>query len=524
MRKCSHSNPYLKTVNPAAAAVAAAASAALAVGAASAAAAILLLLLFCCALAAAAIPDAALAAVRARVLMLLLLLLLSLLFLLLLLLLLEYVAQSEVGTALVGDGVTASPTGQQQQQRQQQQQQQQQQTVAGRIGTAAEAAAEEAGLLQVSPQLPSPLLLFSGQLQQRLLPSPAAAKQIRSLMCDMTFVARTSDGLLLAESWSPHCSNSGSSLEQQQQQQQQQQHVKQQVKQVLQRLQGSPPQGAIDAGPRKFYYCLANGLSYLVVCGASYPRALAFCFLNDIKALFEEELKAAFGSRSVDYFAMIETIETPYFFLKFATTAAAAAAAATAAAATAAATATAATAAADLEVAQVEVAEQQEQEHRELASCNSRGCRIRRHCSSSSSSSSNSTSSSSSTNLSYVFDCADVGRKASDLKSASETFKGLAKSLSFRALLQQYAPLAFHTLQLQLALCCCSRLCCCSCTGAAASAATAASFAARDSSAARLALLLHAAAAFSLLLQLVAAEVSGAAAAAAESAAGAALY
>ena len=66
-------------------------------------------------------------------------------------------------------------------------------------------------------------------------------------MCDMTFVARTSDGLLLAESWSPHCSGS-SSYEQQQQQQQ----VKQQVKQVLQRLHGGAAQGAIDVGQLKF--------------------------------------------------------------------------------------------------------------------------------------------------------------------------------------------------------------------------------------------------------------------------------
>ncbi|KAL8274898.1 hypothetical protein Esti_001187 [Eimeria stiedai] len=292
---------------------------------------------------------------------------------------------TEVGTALVGDTVAASPTG----------------VFHPAAAAAATAAATAAAATAANRNRSNRNSSRSRSSGGGWAPPGGLG---RSEMCDMTFVARTSDGLLLAESWSPHCSSSGSSLEQQQQQQQQ--HVKQQVKQVLQRLQGGPTQGAIDAGPRKFYYCLANGLSYLVVCGASYPRKLAFCFLNDVKALFEEELKAAFGSRNVDYFAMVETIETPYFFLKF-----------------------------------DRVLQKKRQEFDDSGSSRALS-RLNESLSE--------VSEIMRQNIEDILqrgdNLSDVGRKASDLKSASETFKGLAKSLSFRALLQQYAPLAFVAL------------------------------------------------------------------------------
>ncbi|KAL8429894.1 hypothetical protein Efla_004708 [Eimeria flavescens] len=285
--------------------------------------------------------------------------------------------EPEVGAALVGDGVTSSP--------------------AGVFPTAAGAAAAAAAANR------SRLMGGRGSRSRSRGGWLAPGFTVRVWkMCDMTFIARSSDGLLLAESWSPHCSSSGSSLEQQQQQQQQQ-AIKQQVKQVLQRLHGGPSQGAVDAGPRKLYYCLANGLSYLVVCSNSYPRKLAFCFLSEVKSLFEEELKAAFGSHSVDYFAMVETIETPYYFLKF-----------------------------DRVLQKKRLEFEDASSSRSLSRLNeslSEVSDIMRQ------------------NINDILqrgdNLSDVGRKASDLKSASETFKGLAKSLSFQALLRQYAPLAF---------------------------------------------------------------------------------
>merc|ERR1719191_824677 len=49
----------------------------------------------------------------------------------------------------------------------------------------------------------------------------------------------------------------------------------------------------------------------------AYPKNLSFAFLDDIQRLFQEELKREFGTGSVDYRSHIETIEKPYYFIKF---------------------------------------------------------------------------------------------------------------------------------------------------------------------------------------------------------------
>merc|ERR1712187_400853 len=48
-----------------------------------------------------------------------------------------------------------------------------------------------------------------------------------------------------------------------------------------------------------------------------YPKNLSFAFLEEIHRLFQEELKREFGTGSVDYRSHIETIEKPYYFIKF---------------------------------------------------------------------------------------------------------------------------------------------------------------------------------------------------------------
>merc|ERR1712151_922138 len=49
----------------------------------------------------------------------------------------------------------------------------------------------------------------------------------------------------------------------------------------------------------------------------SYPKNLSFAFIEEIHRLFQEELKREFGTGSVDYRSHIETIEKPYYFIKF---------------------------------------------------------------------------------------------------------------------------------------------------------------------------------------------------------------
>ncbi|OEH79833.1 vesicle trafficking [Cyclospora cayetanensis] len=153
-------------------------------------------------------------------------------------------------------------------------------------------------------------------------------------------------------------------------------------------------------------YKMNRGITYFTVCAASYPRRLALCYLDEVCALFEDELTIAFGSRAVDFFAMIETIEAPYHFIKF-----------------------------------ERVLQKKRQEFADPGSSKALS-RLNDSLAE--------VSDLMRQNIEEILqrgeNLSDVGKKASDLKSASEKFKGLAKALSFRALVQQYAPLALVVL------------------------------------------------------------------------------
>merc|ERR1719230_2119885 len=71
------------------------------------------------------------------------------------------------------------------------------------------------------------------------------------------------------------------------------------------------------AGDFIFHYKMEDGVCYMALFDTSYPKNLAFAFLEDIHRLFQEELKREFGTGSVDYRSHIETIEKPYYFIKF---------------------------------------------------------------------------------------------------------------------------------------------------------------------------------------------------------------
>merc|ERR1719230_1593204 len=71
------------------------------------------------------------------------------------------------------------------------------------------------------------------------------------------------------------------------------------------------------AGDFIFHYKMEDGVCYMALFDTSYPKNLAFAFLEEIHRLFQEELKREFGTGSVDYRSHIETIEKPYYFIKF---------------------------------------------------------------------------------------------------------------------------------------------------------------------------------------------------------------
>merc|ERR1719230_2549227 len=71
------------------------------------------------------------------------------------------------------------------------------------------------------------------------------------------------------------------------------------------------------AGDFIFHYKMEDGVCYMALFDTSYPKNLAFAFIEEIHRLFQEELKREFGTGSVDYRSHIETIEKPYYFIKF---------------------------------------------------------------------------------------------------------------------------------------------------------------------------------------------------------------
>mmetsp|Transcript_99667 Transcript_99667/g.310447 ORF Transcript_99667/g.310447 Transcript_99667/m.310447 type:complete len:226 (+) Transcript_99667:99-776(+) len=123
-------------------------------------------------------------------------------------------------------------------------------------------------------------------------------------MAHVTFIARSMDGLILVETWDDTNKVSSS--------------LKSQAKQLLRKLMNMPPRCSVEcAGNTIFHYTMENGICYMALFDVNYPKNLAFAFLKDIQNLFSEELKREFGTGSVDYRSHIETIEKPYYFIKF---------------------------------------------------------------------------------------------------------------------------------------------------------------------------------------------------------------
>lgn len=97
--------------------------------------------------------------------------------------------------------------------------------------------------------------------------------------------------------------------------------LKQQAKSLLRRLGNvGTDRCTVDvAGAGQSFHYLVDelGVVYMVLCGRDYPKKLAFAFLEEIYQLFREELKREFGTHSVDYRSRIDTLDKPYYFIKF---------------------------------------------------------------------------------------------------------------------------------------------------------------------------------------------------------------
>ncbi|KAL4388325.1 hypothetical protein GQ457_09G005500 [Hibiscus cannabinus] len=116
-------------------------------------------------------------------------------------------------------------------------------------------------------------------------------------MVKMTMIARVTDGLPLAEGLDDGRDLVDSEM------------YKQQVKALFKNLSKGHVEASrmsVETGPYVFHYIIEGRVCYLTMCDRSYPKKLAFHYLEDLKNEFERVNGAH-----------IETAARPYAFIKF---------------------------------------------------------------------------------------------------------------------------------------------------------------------------------------------------------------
>jgi vesicle transport protein SEC22 len=124
-------------------------------------------------------------------------------------------------------------------------------------------------------------------------------------MPKLTFIGRVSDGTILCETYEDL--------------QRENYDLKNLAKSILKKLARAPDSCVLETElNHTFYYKILDGVCYLTCTEAKYPKKLAMAFLEEIITGFQEEMKKLWGTgESVDIRSKIETIERPYFFIKF---------------------------------------------------------------------------------------------------------------------------------------------------------------------------------------------------------------
>lgn len=110
-------------------------------------------------------------------------------------------------------------------------------------------------------------------------------------------IARVTDGLPLAEGLDDG------------REQRDLEFYKQQAKALFKKLshgQHEPSRMSIETGPYIFHYIIEARVCYLTMCDRSYPKKLAFQYLEELKNEFEKL-----------YQSQVETVARPYAFIKF---------------------------------------------------------------------------------------------------------------------------------------------------------------------------------------------------------------
>lgn len=118
------------------------------------------------------------------------------------------------------------------------------------------------------------------------------------------YIARVNDGLILVASMDTGSgANEKSDL------------FKNQAKQILKKLNPrSAAKMSIETSPFVFHYLIDNSICYLTLTDKSYPKRLAFLFLEEIAKDFIAELTEEHGN---DWLHAVETVGRQYAFIKF---------------------------------------------------------------------------------------------------------------------------------------------------------------------------------------------------------------
>eukprot|EP00246_Nothoceros_aenigmaticus_P010621 TRINITY_DN272_c0_g1_i1.p1 TRINITY_DN272_c0_g1~~TRINITY_DN272_c0_g1_i1.p1 ORF type:complete len:220 (+),score=39.83 TRINITY_DN272_c0_g1_i1:270-929(+) len=116
-------------------------------------------------------------------------------------------------------------------------------------------------------------------------------------MVKLTLIARVTDGLPLAEGLDDGRAEKDLEI------------YKQQAKALFKKLsQGThePSRMSVETGSYYFHYIIEGGVCYLTLCERSYPKKLAFQYLEELQREFEKVNRS-----------QIETVARPYAFIKF---------------------------------------------------------------------------------------------------------------------------------------------------------------------------------------------------------------
>ncbi|XP_060940008.1 vesicle-trafficking protein SEC22b-A [Limanda limanda] len=115
-------------------------------------------------------------------------------------------------------------------------------------------------------------------------------------MIVLTIIARVSDGLPLSASVQED-EQSGRDL----------QHYQGQAKQLCRKLNAqSPDRCTLEAGDMNFHYVIAQGVCFLTLCEASFPKRIAFTYLEDLQNEFHDQ-----------YGKKVAKVTRPYSFIEF---------------------------------------------------------------------------------------------------------------------------------------------------------------------------------------------------------------